>query len=77
MLAQVSSIPTTMREGFEVQYLPFRATPVDADHLKKVFGGACRGAGEFCIIHRLFCCSELICIPTAPKGINGQCKRFL
>ena len=35
MLALISSIPTTVREGFDVQDLPPRATPVSAEQMIK------------------------------------------
>lgn len=48
MLAIISAIPTTVREGFDVQDLPHRATSVSAEQMNKVFGG-CKGEGGICI----------------------------
>lgn len=38
MLALISSIPTTVREGFDVQDLPLRASTVSAEQISEVFG---------------------------------------
>jgi len=48
MLALISSIPTTVREGFDVQNLPYRATPMSQEQMSKVFGGGnCPGQPEY------------------------------
>ena len=75
MLTLISSIPTAVREELDVQDLPPRVTPVNAEQLKEVFGGACTGAGGFCVINIRSCCPGLACLPTFPKGINGKCRR--
>jgi hypothetical protein len=54
MLALISSIPTTMREGFDVQDLPPRATPMSQEQMSKVFGG-CRREGSTCWVGSQCC----------------------
>lgn len=39
MLDLISSIPTAVRAGLDVQDLPLRATQVSAEHLSEVKGG--------------------------------------
>jgi hypothetical protein len=64
MLALISSIPTTVRAGFDVQDLPPRASTVSEDTLENVFGGVkCGGTGAFCF-NTTDCCKGLKC-----KGI--------
>ncbi len=41
MLTLISSIPTTVCKGFDVQDLPLRATPVSVEQISEVFGGIC------------------------------------
>lgn len=41
MLLNLSSIPTTVPEGFDVQNLPLRATPVSEEQMSELFGGDC------------------------------------
>jgi hypothetical protein len=54
MLLNISSIPTTIREGFDVQDLPSRSVNLSAETLSKVFGGClkhgsrCHGDGDCC-----------------------------
>ena len=57
MLALISAIPATMREGFDVQDLPPRATSVSAEQMKEVWGGQCSSTGQRCIRNR-DCCSK-------------------
>ena len=59
MLAQISLIFTTAREGFDVQDLPHRATPMSQEQMSEVFGG-CRGRGRLCVFG-FQCCSSLQC----------------
>ena len=47
MLALISSIPTAVREGFDVQDLPSRAIPVSQEQMSQVFGG-CSAEGSLC-----------------------------
>ena len=50
MLALISSIPITVREGFDVQDLPHRATPMSQEQMSKAFGGGkCRREGALCV----------------------------
>lgn len=57
MLAQISSIPTTVREGFEAQNLPHRASTVNEGSLRAIFGGAhCIPKGGRCGFGQ-WCCS--------------------
>lgn len=56
MLALISSIPTTVREGFDVQDLPHRASTLSEDTLENVFGG-CRKGGQWCLADNQ-CCSR-------------------
>lgn len=57
MLDLISSIPTTVREGFDVQDLPLRAVPLTAEQMNEVFG-AC--PGRLCVI-RANCCAGYYC----------------
>ncbi len=47
MLALISSIPTTVRDGFDVQDLPLRATSVSVEQMSEVFGGDCFSGSMF------------------------------
>lgn len=49
MLALISSIPTTVREGFDVQDLPHRASTLSEEQMSKLFGGACSPRGASCV----------------------------
>ncbi len=60
MLILISSISTTVREGFEVQDLPPRATPVSAEHMSEVFGSACKRTGGICWVKET-CCPGYYC----------------
>lgn len=78
MLALISSIPTTVREGFDVQDLPLRASTLSAETLTNVFGGKCFSAGVLCASPRAFlpagrCCLGLKC---KRRGIDSFCSRF-
>ncbi len=57
MLTLISSIPTAVREGFDVQDLPPRATSVSAEQMKEVWGGLCSLIGQRCFRNR-DCCSR-------------------
>ena len=70
MLNLISSIPTTMREGFDVQDLPHRATPLSAEHLSKVFGGACIKDGNICA-NDIECCNNGRLTKNCVKDVNG------
>jgi hypothetical protein len=76
MLALISSIPTTMGKGFDVQDLPPRASTVSEDTLENVFGGAasCLGIGASCNPNPPFlrCCPGLTC-----SAFTRRCRRFL
>lgn len=75
MLALISSIPTTVREGFDVQDLPLRASTVSEDTLENVFGGRCLPEGASCNPNPPFvrCCPGLRC-----SGLILRCRpRFL
>ncbi len=61
MLALISSIPTTVREGFYVQDLPPRATSVSAEQMSEVFGGVCKPLGAQCR-RSSECCYRLKCV---------------
>ena len=64
MLALISSIPTIVREGFDVQDLPPRASTLSEDTLENVLGSiGCGKVGKFCI-NTTDCCRGLKC-----KGI--------
>ncbi len=65
MLTLISSIPTTVREGFDVQDLPSRAVTLSAEQMNKVFGGCVRDGGR-CYIDA-DCCSN--------KPLEFNCKR--
>jgi hypothetical protein len=57
MLTAFSSIPTNVREGFDVQDLPLRATSVSAEQMKEVVSGAkCRPYQAQCWSSTV-CCS--------------------
>jgi hypothetical protein len=57
--SHISSIPTSMHEGFNVQDLPPRASTVSEDTLGNIFGGKCQSVGTFCAFTA--CCPGLIC----------------
>jgi hypothetical protein len=73
MLTTFSSIPTTLREGFDVQDLSPRASTVSEDTLENVFGGRCLREGASCNPNPPFlrCCPGLICY-----GLARRCRRF-
>ena len=79
MLALTSSIPTIVREGFDVQELSPRASTVSEDTLENVFGGNCLLAGVLCasLRARLLpgrqCCPGLKC---ERRGIDSFCSRI-
>jgi hypothetical protein len=56
MLTLISSIPTTVREGFDAQDLPPRASTVSEDTLENIFGGDCRPLRSWCLFDNQ-CCS--------------------
>lgn len=58
MLDLISLIPTTVREGFDVQDLPSRAISLSAEQMSKVFGG-CVFDGGRCYIDA-DCCSNKV-----------------
>ena len=60
MLDLISSIPTTVHEGFNVQELPARASTLNEDSLKAVFGGACYNERHLCF-QTVNCCPGLEC----------------
>jgi len=64
MLVLISSIPTTVREGFEVQDLPSRSVTLNAEQMSQVFGG-CSKRGKRCYI-------DADCCGNTP--INRCCK---
>ena len=57
MLALISSIPTTVREGFDVQDLPSRSVTLSAEDLSKVFGGCVKEGGR-CSKDSDCCCNK-------------------
>ena len=73
MLALISSIPTTVRERFEVQDLPPRASTVSEDTLENLFGGKCLPAGVRCVPMPRQCCPGLKC-----RRVDHDlfCRRF-
>ena len=78
MLTLISSIPTTVREGLEVQDLPPRASTLSEDTLEKVTGGTCLPAGALCASPRALltgrkCCPGLKCVQ---RGIDSFCTRI-
>lgn len=78
MLALISSIPTTVREGFDLQDLPPRASTLSPETLTNVFGGNCLPAGVLCASPRAFlpkgqCCPGLKC---KRRGIDSFCSRI-
>jgi hypothetical protein len=78
MLALISSIPTTVREGFDIQDLPLRASTLSAETLINVFGGKCFPAGVLCASLRAIlpegqCCPGLKC---KRRGIDSFCSRI-
>jgi hypothetical protein len=74
MLALISSISTTVREGFDVQDLPPHASTVSQDTLENGFGGRCLWEGASCNPNPPFlrCCSSLTC-----SAFTRRCRRFL
>lgn len=70
MLTLISSIPTTVREGFDVQDLPHRAASVRLEHLSEVGGGSAQGFG---------CPNEYSCSSycRSIKYRCGYCEGFL
>jgi hypothetical protein len=78
MLVLISSIPTTVRKGFDVQDLPLRASTLSAETLTNVFGGQCFSVGVLCASPRAFlptgqCCPGLKC---KRRGIDSFCSRI-
>lgn len=73
MLTTISSIPTTLRKGFDVQDLPPRASTVSEDTLGNIFGGKCLPAGLPCWLLRRPCCPGLKC---RGVGLDLFCRRF-
>ncbi len=67
MLTLISSIPTTVREGFDVQDLPARASTLSEEQMKKMFGGECKPRGAQCWYSRE-CCSRR-CVGISPWRI--------
>jgi hypothetical protein len=68
MLTLISSIPTTVREAFDVQDLPPRASTVNEDTLENVFGSiGCGRRGDFCF-NSTDCCSGLKCKGILKRG---------
>jgi hypothetical protein len=60
MLSNLSLIPTNVREGFDVQDLPPRASTVSEEQMSRVFGGNhpnCSRGGQRCLLNR-DCCSK-------------------
>ena len=70
MLLILSSIPITVRAGFDVQDLPHRASTLNEDSLKDVFGGSrCIREGNLCS-PRTSCC-----YPTSCGGWLPRCRK--
>jgi hypothetical protein len=57
MLVLISSIPTTVRQGFDVQDLPSRSVTLSAEDLSRVFGG-CVKQGRRCGKDADCCCNK-------------------
>ncbi len=57
MLALISSIPTNVREEFDVQDLPSRSVNLSAEQMNQVFGGCVR-EGYRCYRDSDCCCNE-------------------
>jgi hypothetical protein len=74
MLPNLSLIPTNVREGFDVEDLPLRASTVSEDTLENVFGGRCLPEGASCNPNPPFlrCCPGLTC-----SAFTRRCRRFL
>jgi hypothetical protein len=74
MLTAISSIPTSVREGFDVQDLPLRASTLSEDTLRKVFGGErcfwqrCRTTAD-CV--RSVGCRRCVKSTYSPFGVCG------
>ncbi|MEA5604852.1 hypothetical protein [Nostoc sp. UHCC 0252] len=62
MLDLISLIPTTVREGFDVQDLPHRASDLSEDTLANIFGGWCIRKGHICAFSADCCRSAPNCI---------------
>lgn len=70
-----SSIPRTVREGFDVQNLPPRASIVSEDTLENIFGGdfpSCLPLGSRCFLGNKKCCPGLLC---KRVGFDLFCQR--
>lgn len=72
MLALISSIPTTVREGFNVQDLPHRASTLSEEQMSKLFGGACSPRGARCSRDRDCCRAAPDCVGINP--FNRTCR---
>ncbi|MBD2371115.1 MULTISPECIES: hypothetical protein [Leptolyngbya] len=78
MLRRNSLIPTTVRQEFDVQDLPARATVVSMVALSSIYGGACPadGVGQPCnAVFGPSCrCPGLTCVPyNIFVGPAGRC----
>lgn len=65
MLTLISSIPTTVREGFDLQELPPRASSMSAETLAIVFGG------EFDLCSPRLCRTDEDCVRSV------KCRRCI
>ena len=72
MLALISSIPTNVREGFDVQDLPHRASTLSEEQMSKLFGGACSRRGSRCVRDRDCCPDSPDCVGLNP--FNRSCR---
>jgi hypothetical protein len=63
MLDVISSIPTTVHEGFDVQDLPPRASTLSEVTLENVFGGNCGANRAYCAPFPIIrsCCANFKC----------------
>jgi hypothetical protein len=66
MLALISSIPKNVREGFDVQDLPHRASTLSEEQMSKLFGGACSPRGAKCTFDRDCCKRAPDCVGLNP-----------
>lgn len=63
MLDLISSIPTTVREGFDVQDLPPRASTLSEEQMKKMFGGECKPRATQCWYSGECCSGYCVGVP--------------
>ena len=75
MLVQISKIPTDVREGFDVQDLPPRASTVSEELLVNIFGSEAARCfpQKTCRISRdCWSSSICVCLKSSPSSL-GRC----